>query len=87
MTQLQGFGALLFGAVALAFIGAVAVIFGGPIEITLALAAMFAAYACQWLLFNHEVEPNSVYGTALAFYFMVGSILLGGASFLMSVWF
>ncbi len=85
MVQLQGFGALLFGAVALAFVGALAVLFGGPLEITLALAAMFAAYACQWVLFDNAT--SDIYASLLALYFMGGSVLLAAASFVMSVWF
>jgi predicted Co/Zn/Cd cation transporter (cation efflux family) len=94
MTQLQGFGALLFGAVALAFVGALAILFGGPLEITLALAAVFAAYTCQWCLFamehafslNRRDEGTDLLGRS-AFWLQIACIALGAASFLLSVWF
>lgn len=91
MTQLQGFGALLFGAVTLAFIGVLAVLFGGPLEITLAVAALTAGYASQYLSFM--VALATEYGVTapvhgkLALWLQWASIALAATSFILSVWF
>jgi hypothetical protein len=93
MVQLQGFGALLFGAVALAFIGALAVNFGGALEITLALAAMFAAYGSQWFSFNGAVlvdagrAPEAQSLHAIAWWLQIGATASAAVSFIFSVWF
>ena len=95
MTQLQGFGALLFGAVALAFVGTLAILFGGPLEITLALAAMFAAYGSQFFSFAQAATteyglprgPDYEWWAKFASWGLWASIALGAASFLLSVWF
>lgn len=89
MTQLQGFGALLFGAVTLAFVGALAILFGGPLEITLAAAAMTLAYYVQWSLFIAEFgspEQKAQINKG-AFVWTIGVAVLAAASFLLSVWF
>lgn len=92
MTQLQGFGALLFGAVTLAFVGAVAILFGDPASITAALVAMAAAYASQWCAFMatylDEVDGQRIDGLhAAALLLQLVSILAALCSFIASVWF
>lgn len=92
MVQLQGFGALLFGAVALAFVGVVALMFGGPSEITAAAAAMACAYGSQWCSFTaaylYEVDRQRADPLNIsALVLMIVSAVLAFLSLLASVWF
>lgn len=92
MTQLQGFGALLFGAVALAFVGALAILFGDPASITAAFAAMGAAYASQFCTYlaayfeEHDgMRVDALYVAGLLL--QAACVVLTLLSFTASVWF
>lgn len=91
MTQLQGFGALLYGAIGLVLVAVLAVTQGGPLEITLAALAIGAAWLSQYFSFLHayaaEYEQADPKSALRAWVAQLLSLAAAAASFLLSVWF
>ncbi len=84
--NLNALGALMFGNLALAFIGAVAIVFGGPFTITLAALAMLCAYAAQLFFYAHDTSYEGA-PAAIGTVLWVLSVLLAAISGISSVWF
>jgi hypothetical protein len=85
--NLNALGALLFGNLTLAFLGACAILFGGPAEITAIAIAMVCSYGAQLLFYTSDqgggVPELLLFGTLL----WLAAILLAAIGGIATVWF
>ena len=87
--NLNALGALLFGNLTLAFLGACAIVFGGPAEITAIAIAMACSYGAQLLFYVADQSSLGqrpeimLFGTIL----WIAAILLAAIGGIATVWF
>lgn len=83
--NLNALGALLFGSVLLAFLGALAIVFGGPVEITLIAVAMLCSYLAQLCFYWAETGNNNIGLAGLVFWLV--AFVTGVIGAILTVWF